>query len=281
MTTQQPLDGFETELLAELRGTVAEADASTAPRRPRWRRPAISVGMAAAATATVFLATSGIGPGGTSTASAADVLLGAARQAESAAPADGIYWHVRTIESIDEGKVKRTLDEQHWQRKDGVLWASDNSDRATEIKNSGFDLCEEQVDYAALQALPTDADALRTALEDAMLHGDDGTLTTDAQERDRFVTDCTIGLLTMPVSREVRGAAFRSLAALPDTQNLGSTTDRQGRVGSELVFGDGEYSQHIVIDPDSGTLLQYDFDGEKGHREATVIETGWTDTIRP
>lgn len=276
MTTQQPLDRFETELLAELRSVVAERKPSARPTRPRWRRPAISIGAAAAATAAVFLATSGIGPGGTSTASAADVLLGAARQAEAAAPADGNYWYVRIIRSIDEGTVKTTVDSQLWQRKDGTAWISDDTAPVSRLLGSGFTLCDQDVGLAALQALPTEPGALRAALEDAMLHGD-GPVPADSQ--DRFVTDCTIGLLTMPVSNAVRGAAYRSLAALPGTENLGSTTDRQGRVGSELAFDDGEYSEHIVVDADSGELLQFDFAGPKGERQSTVLEADWTDTI--
>jgi hypothetical protein len=277
MTTQQPLDRFESQLLAELRHIVEEAGRSSAPQRPRWRRPAISAGVAAAATATVFLATSGIGPGGTSTASAADVLLGAARHAESAPQGDGIYWYVRSIDTFDEGKARGTVDLQMWQSKSGAAWAAEDADPAREIHGSRFALCDEDVDYATLRALPTEAGALRAALEDAMLHGDDGAVPADAL--DRFVTDCTISLLTMPVSNAVRGAAYRSLAALPGTENLGPTTDTQGRTGTELAFRDGSESQHIVVDADSGDLLQFDFAGSKGERQRIVLETGWTDTI--
>jgi hypothetical protein len=281
MTTQQPLDRFESELLAELRAVVEAADrAPVSEPPPLWRRPLVSVAGVAAAAATVVLATSVLGPGSTPSASAADLLLDAARSAVTAVGAtDGTYWHVHSIESWDEGKLEGTLDEQLWQSKDGTVWASDNGQPVTEITGSGFSLCDKLVDYSALQTLPTDADALRAALVDATLHGDDGPVPAD--HRDSFVTDCTIGLLTLPVSPEVRGAAFRSLAALPDTENLGRTTDRQGRVGSGLAFGDGADRQRIVIDPDSGDLLQYDFAGEKGKRQGTVLESGWTDTLTP
>jgi hypothetical protein len=281
MTTQQPLDRFETELLAELRAVVTDAARSPAVTRPpRWRRPAISVLAVASAAAAIVLATSVVGPGSTPSASAADVLLGAARSAETASrPADGTYWHVHSIVAWDYGRLKGRLDTHQWQGKDGTLWASDNGQPVTEITGSGFYLCDKLVDYPTLQALPTEADALRAAVRDAMLHGDDGPV--PAGDQDRFVTDCTIGLLTLPVSREVRGAAFRSLAALPGTENLGRTTDREGRVGSEVAFGDADYRQHVVIDPESGELLQYDFAGEKGKRQGTVVESGWTDTMAP
>jgi hypothetical protein len=277
MTTQQPLDRFETELLAELRTIVADAGGPAAAGPPRWRRPAISIGVAAAATAAVFVATSGVGPGGTSTASASEVLLGAARHAESAAATDGVYWQVHTIESWDEGKAHGSLDERQWQRKDGTVWAADGGEAPHLIQGSGFSLCDKDVDYATLRALPTEPTALRAALEDAMRHGDDGAVPADAQ--DRFVTDCTIGLLTMPVSNTVRGAAYRSLAALPGTENLGTTTDRQGRTGTELVFREGSETQHVVVDADSGNLLQFDFAGEKGQRQGTVLDAGWTDSL--
>jgi hypothetical protein len=276
MTTQQPLDNFETQLLAELRNAVTQAQPWT-PTRRRWRRPTISVGVAAAATVAAFVATSGIGPGGGSRASAAEVLLGAARQAESAASADGVYWHIRSIDSIDNGRTKSTVDHQLWQRKDGTLWAADDADPARQIQGSSFTLCDKEVDYAALRSLPTEPDALRAALEDATLHGDDGTVPADAQ--DRFVTDCTIGLLTMPVSNAVRAAAYRSLAALPDTENLGPTTDREGRTGIELSFQDGSITQHIVVDADSGDLLQVDLEGAKDKRQSTVLDAGWTETV--
>jgi len=276
MTTRQPLDRFETELLAELRDVVAQAGTSTAPRPPRRRRPAISVAVAAAATATVFLATSGIGPDGASTASAADVLLGAARHAESAPLEEGVYWYVHVIATFDEGTFKGTFDQQQWQRKDGTAWAAEDAEPAREIHGSSFSLCDKEVDYATLRALPTDPATLRAALEEAT-RPEDGAVPAD--EQDRFVTDCTISLLTMPVSNAVRGAAYRSLASLPDTENLGRTTDRQGRTGTELAFRDGSYSQHIVVDPESGDLLQFDFAGSKGERQGTVLETGWTDTV--
>jgi hypothetical protein len=110
-----------------------------------------------------------------------------------------------------------------------------------------------------------------------MLHGDDGPVPPGSH--DRFVTDCTIGLLTMPVPNAVRGAAYRSLAALPGTRNLGPTTDRHGRTGTELAFRDGEDTQHIVVDAASGDLLQFDYAGGKGTRLGTVLEAGWTDTL--
>jgi hypothetical protein len=275
MTTQQPLDRFETELLAELRHIVEEAGASTAPRRPRSRRPAIFVGVAAAAVATVFLATSGIEPGGTSTASATDVLFGAARNVASAPQEDGRYWYVRSIDTIDEGKVESTIDNQYWQGKDGTAWFAQDAGPARQVHGSSFVLCDQdrEVDYATLQALPTEAAALRAALEGATAHAD------LAVPQDRFVTGCTISLLTMPVSNAVRAAAYRSLAAQPGTVNLGLTTDRQGRTGTELVFSDGPLSQHIVVDANTGDLLQFDLAGDKGERQSTVLATGWTDTI--
>jgi hypothetical protein len=281
MTTQQPLDRFETELLAELRAVVTAAGAAprSTARRPRWTRPAISVSLVAAATAAVFLATSGVGPGSTPSASASEVLLAAARHVESApTAADGTYWHVRTVEAWDDGKLKGTLDEQTWRRKDGATWASDNG--ADPAKgDGGFVLCDKEVDFAALQALPADPAALRKALEDAMMHNDDGPVPADSRES--FVTSCTIGLLTMPVPSDVRGGAYRSLAALPDTENLGRATDREGRVGTELAFGDGDGRQNVIIDPDSGALLQFDYAGTASKYQGTVLDAGWTDTMQP
>lgn len=277
MTTQQPLDRFESALLVELRHVVEEAGASAAPRRPRWRRPAISVGVAAAATAAVFLATSGIGPGETSPASATDVLFGAARNVASAPQEDGLYWYVRSIDTIDEGKVESTIDNQQWLGTDGTGWFAQDADPARQIHGFTFVLCDRDVDYATLQALPTEAAALREALEDATAHADSA---VPAVAQDRFVTGCTISLLAMPVSNAVRAAAYRSLAAQPGTvKNLGPTTDRQGRTGTELVFSYASVSQHIVVDADTGDLLQVDTVGDKGERQSTLLETGWTNTI--
>jgi hypothetical protein len=278
MTTQQPLDRFETELLAELRAVVGTTERQVTTGSPsRWRRPAISLGAVAAATAAVFLATSGVGPSSTPTASASEVLLSAARHAEATAAADGTYWHVHTLESWDEGKSHGKLDSRQWQRKDGASWYADNGGPVTRVDGASFVLCDKEVDFAALQALPSDPGALRDALEDAMMHNDDGPVPADYRES--FVTGCTLDLLTMPVSPDVRGAAFRSLAALPGTDNLGSTTDRSGRVGTGLAFGDDDYHQRVVIDPESGELLQFDLSGLKGERLGTVLEAGWTDTI--
>lgn len=67
------------------------------------------------------------------------------------------------------------------------------------VKNSSLTLCDKEVEYATLRALPTEARALRAAIEDAVLHSDDGAVPADSQ--DHFVTDCTISLLRMPVSK--------------------------------------------------------------------------------
>ena len=76
------------------------------------------------------------------------------------------------------------------------------------------------------------------------------------------------------------GAALAgALAALPGTQNLGRTTDRHGRTGTELAFRNGADRQHIVVDPGTGDLLQFDFDGTKGERLGAVLDAGWTDTL--
>ena len=106
---------------------------------------------------------------------------------------------MRSNDSVDEGSVKNTVDTQSWQRKDGAVWVSDDAEPAHYLAGSSLTLCDKEVEYATLRALPTEARALRAAIEDAVLHSDDGAVPADSQ--DHFVTDCTISLLRMPVSK--------------------------------------------------------------------------------
>ncbi|GAA0914924.1 CU044_5270 family protein [Nonomuraea longicatena] len=143
------------------------------------------------------------------------------------------------------------------------------------------------VTMADLRKLPEDADKLRAWL----LPYFDSPQNDVPGNKDEWLFEVTSGLITaMPVSPEVRGAAFRMLADLPSVDTVGEVTDAAGRTGSAVAMrvrtADGEFQQRLLIDTDTGRALAresvvIDRKGlEPGtvSSSETVTEAGWTDS---
>jgi hypothetical protein len=86
-----------------------------------------------------------------------------------------------------------------------------------------------------------------------------------------------------PVRPNVRAAAYRVLADLPDVRSLGSVTDRKGRHGQALTRtgsgaeGVGPGTYRLIIDPRTGSPLGTDYQGANSGEYSLVLHYGYTD----
>ncbi|MFC4062449.1 CU044_5270 family protein [Planomonospora corallina] len=155
------------------------------------------------------------------------------------------------------------------------------------------------VTMADLRSLPTDPEALRADLL-RFYEGKDTEADVPMGE-DAWLFRVTEGLImSMPVSPEVRAAAFRMLAELPSVTSLGQVTDAAGRTGTAIAIADtshpkpgdtdrGVVQMRLIIDERSGrALARESVVVEPGGLQAglepgtvwntdTVLEAGWTD----
>ena len=120
-----------------------------------------------------------------------------------------------------------------------------------------FALGDRNVSQAELDALPTDPAGLRSALL-SRSDGGGGDMPTD---RDQWLFTVAASLvIELPVSNEVRAAAYRMLATLPGVRELGVVHDMHGRPGQAVAFqqdsgGNGRFEVRLIIDPDTGQAL--------------------------
>ncbi|WP_131739919.1 CU044_5270 family protein [Actinomadura roseirufa] len=168
---------------------------------------------------------------------------------------------------------------------EGTLSISVKPEPGTVTKARGpktFALCDKEMSYKQVRALPSDPGALRNALTQAMLHNDDGPVPPGAQRG--FLADCATGLLgEAPAPAKVRGAAYRVLAGLPGVKITGRTTDERGRAGVGFDIGTGPGTRHLVIEPKTSLVLSETSKGEQGGKlprgsASLVLESGRTDS---
>lgn len=119
-----------------------------------------------------------------------------------------------------------------------------------------FALGDRNVSQAELDALPTDPAALRGVLL-SRFDGGGGDMPTDRDEW--LFTVATHVVIDLPVSNEVRAAAYRMLATLPGVRGLGAVQDMRGRPGQAIAYtpaapGNG-LEVRLIIDPDTGRAL--------------------------
>ncbi|GLZ16192.1 hypothetical protein Acsp04_64270 [Actinomadura sp. NBRC 104425] len=112
---------------------------------------------------------------------------------------------------------------------------------------------------------------------------------------DEWLFTVTRGLVVeMPVTPEVRAAAFRMLAKLKTVRSVGEVTDAQGRTGVAVAVttksANGTLQHRLIVDPASGSALGDETivvkpAGANAHlpagstlRSTTVVKTAWTDS---
>lgn len=181
-----------------------------------------------------------------------EILLAAATAAAQTPDGDGTYWYTK----FD------TPDDQPWENwvkaDDGDTWfrgqKTENEVRhwgpldglpdPTPFRLFGVDVSKEQ-----LRAMPTDPDALKAWIADALEHSDarssKGAFTEEDRTMALFLSLISL-VSTVPAPAAVRAAAFRAIAAYPDVRSLG---DVPGGQGLQMPWG-----ARLVVDPATGRV---------------------------
>ncbi|MEV0351073.1 CU044_5270 family protein [Nonomuraea sp. NPDC050680] len=149
-----------------------------------------------------------------------------------------------------------------------------------------------------LRGLPSDPAKLKAWLLRSYEGHSPGS-SSDPMEADPWLFTVSIGLIIdMPVTPQVRGAAFRMLADLDTVDVIENVTDAEGRQGTavaieehtkglgvvenRLVFdqatGRGLAKENVVVKPGG---LQSAFEPGTVWNSEVVLEAGWTDSEPP
>ncbi|MET9296712.1 CU044_5270 family protein [Streptomyces sp. NPDC003077] len=113
------------------------------------------------------------------------------------------------------------------------------------------------VTYQELRELPGDSAKLRELLE--RLHKED--TGSEISDRTEWMWRQAANLINLPVTPEVRAAAYRVIADLPGIRSLGEVTDPLGRKGIGFALpatdrpGYGAARSELIVNPATGALL--------------------------
>ncbi len=146
--------------------------------------------------------------------------------------------------------------------------------------------------FEKLQRLPDEPEALQDWVVDAV--EDDLDPTASAEILDDNIAEVLANLLVdVPAPPDVRAAAYRALADMPNVRSIGSTRDELGRAGVGILMDtagivvtrDGPYktrkvTRKLIIDPDTSHVLASEtiVGGSTDPFSGTLIlEIGWTD----
>jgi hypothetical protein len=259
----------------------------------RWRpRRLVLVATAAAIAALVVgLGVSALNPSGDGGVAQAatvlrDVAKVAAAQPQTAPWVPGSFYFHETHShygSLDQHR-------EEWTATDGQIFyryqeipakASDQWHRGTAPSEGGnllpFDFGAEDMTYAQLMALPTNADALEARMKKAALPSGDRPL---SEELFGMVENV---LSVAPAPPEVRAAFYEVAARIPGVELLGETKDGLGRTGAavaldEHIKGSENEREIMVFNPDSSELME-----ERSVAISTVreCEGGHCETYEP
>ncbi|MET7750137.1 CU044_5270 family protein [Micromonospora sp. NPDC005367] len=221
-------------------------------------------------------------------ADAGGLLLVAAEHNESAPATAGRYWVVRA----EHGEGARRAQGELWRavapglpsaaylrNADGGSWTSRPLQGHTAEDN--FLLAGTPRTARELATLPATPEKLKDTLLAWYVD-------TDATEgRDEFLFHAGAALvLDLPVSPQVRAAAYRMLAAMPSVTSLGQVTDQLGRPGVAVTVtrqGDfGEGQTRLIVDPTTGQArAQETWVADSPASWTAVIAARWSDDGLP
>lgn len=284
-----------------LQNRIAGGPASS-HRRTRWLAVGTGLTVTAAAAAVAISVLPGSPPAGgnnppvstdnaapTKTVTAQQVLLAAATAAEKAPEGAGDYWHVKVTITRADGTVDPADTWDYWTGLDGRTWwgglKSQNKAWPTieEPQSHPFDMYGVGLTVEQLSTLPTDPEALKTWILEAIRNGDARSSAGPLRDNPEFLAQAQFDSLfmlvsTLPASPEVRAAAFRAIATYPDVQSLGEVQGGQG-----LLLPGG---QRFVVDTATGQVTGASrFVTPEGgiysvpEPDSAEITTEWTDTL--
>ncbi|MEV0229933.1 CU044_5270 family protein [Nonomuraea sp. NPDC050786] len=144
-----------------------------------------------------------------------------------------------------------------------------------------------------LRGLPSDPGKLKRWLR-ASYGGHDTESSSVPMSEETWLFKVSMGLIMdMPVTPEVRGAAFRMLAELDGVKVIENVTDAEGRPGTAVSIKertkDGVTENRLIFDEATGRALanenvlvkpsglQAGFEPGTVWNSTTLIEAGWTD----
>ncbi|GII52646.1 hypothetical protein Pth03_10350 [Planotetraspora thailandica] len=138
-----------------------------------------------------------------------------------------------------------------------VITAASGPRRLKTTRGTGFVLGGRRVSAAELSTLPADPARLKAYL----LKQD---TTTGETQTEYLFWSANLLVLDMPVTPEVRAAAYRMMAGLKGVTTLGQVTDQQGRKGVAVAYtrrGDaGTLGQvRLIFDPRTGQAFAREF----------------------
>ncbi|MEV6039547.1 CU044_5270 family protein [Nonomuraea sp. NPDC052116] len=290
------------ELIRLLRSEVAETDPdaltgargrllavmarTAAPRRSRRPLTVRVTGLAATAVALAAAVAVMIATGQTAApvkplpyvrealplTSAKNILLVAAANAEHEPQGSGTYWHIRR--ESEDGRPRG----ESWTTRDGRQWSRGMPGRGEGVvkePSASFWLGlgpGGEVGFQDLQALPTDPETLKQRVVK--------TQTDTVGELDIAFLPLVSLIAELPAPAEVRAAAFRALASLPNVQRLGAADG-----GEELMIPDGTWEIKLVVDPKTSRVIRTNLlptasGGLAGANRGFIkLTTGWTDEL--
>jgi hypothetical protein len=118
------------------------------------------------------------------------------------------------------------------------------------------------VDWNGLDRLPTDPATLLSMMSAAQPSG-----------RDVF-GQAGIILANSPASPALRAGLFKALGKLNGVKVIGTTKDGIGRNGTELAFSGSQYSEALIVDPKTATVLETVFWQAGGVSRVVYLSAG-------
>jgi hypothetical protein len=278
------------------------AGGPVAHRRTRWLAVGTGLTVTAAAAAVAISVLPGSPPAGnnppvstdnaapTKTVTAQQVLLAAATAAEKAPVGSGDYWHVKVTITRTDGTVGPADTWDYWTGLDGRMWwghlktQHKASPTIAEPRPHPFDMYGVGLTVEQLRTLPTDPEALKTWIIEAIRNGDARSSAGPLRDNPELLAQAQFDSLfmlvsTLPAAPEVRAAAFRAIATYPDVQSLGPVPGGEGLLlpGGQRFVVDTATGQVTgasrFVTPEGGIYSVPEADG------SARITAEWTDTL--
>ncbi|RSM72923.1 hypothetical protein DL991_32515 [Amycolatopsis sp. WAC 01375] len=255
----------------------------TSRRRSGWLVAGAGLAAAAAVVAIAAMPAAPVDGPPVRTVSGQEILLAAATAAERSPEGAGSYWHVKVAEA--DGAAASSGYE-YWIKPDGQSWmrGAKTGGKVTPLKPQSatpFSLVAVDLTLEQLRALPTEPDALKAWIAEALERSDARTSAGEltASDREQAAFQSLISLVsTLPATPEVRATAFRVIADYPGVENLGAVPGGQG-----LSLPTGE---RLVVDPETGrvngTSIFVTMDGavnKVANPAGARINAEWTNTL--